>query len=74
MLGFYVSPTAKVIRRRDLGLKSQPKDWRSPGSNSRLLDWKASNLTTTLLRLLNKDVDDPHSGRVGGQPLCFFVT
>ena len=34
----YVSPTAKVIRRRDLGLKSHPKDWRSPGSNSRPLD------------------------------------
>ena len=31
VLGFYVSPTAKVIRRRDLGLKSHPKDWRSPG-------------------------------------------
>ena len=29
-LGFYVTPTAKVIRRRDLGLKSHPKDWRSP--------------------------------------------
>ena len=26
MLGFYVQPTAKVIRRRDLGLKSHPKD------------------------------------------------
>ena len=26
MLGFYVSPIAKVIRRRDLGLKSHPKD------------------------------------------------
>ena len=26
VLGFYVSPTAKVIRRRDLGLKSHPKD------------------------------------------------
>ena len=33
VLGFYVPPTAKVIRRRDLGLKSHPKDWRSPGSN-----------------------------------------
>ena len=38
VLGFYVSQTAKVIRRRDLGLKSHPKDWRSPGSNSRPLD------------------------------------
>ena len=27
VLGFYVSPTAKVIRRRDLGLKYHPKDW-----------------------------------------------
>ena len=27
VLGFYVSPTAKGIRRRDLGLKSHPKDW-----------------------------------------------
>ena len=26
MLGFYVPPTAKVIWRRDLGLKSHPKD------------------------------------------------
>ena len=25
-LGFYVPPTAKVIRRRDLGLKSHRKD------------------------------------------------
>ena len=33
VLGFYVPPTAKVIWRRDLGLKSHPKDWRSPGSN-----------------------------------------
>ena len=30
VLGFYVPPTAKVIRRWDLGLKSHPKDWRSP--------------------------------------------
>ena len=33
VLGFYVPPTAKVILRWDLGLKSLPKDWRSPGSN-----------------------------------------
>ena len=26
VLWFYVPPTAKVIRRRDLGLKSHPKD------------------------------------------------
>ena len=31
----YVPPTAKVIRRRDLGSKSHPKDWRSPGLNSK---------------------------------------
>ena len=38
VLGFYVVPTAKIIQRRLLGLKSHPKDWRSPGSNSRPLD------------------------------------
>ena len=38
VLGFYVSPTAKVIRRWDLDLKSDPKDRRSPESNLRLLD------------------------------------
>ena len=27
VLGFYVSPTANVKRRRDLGLKSHPKDF-----------------------------------------------
>ena len=52
VLGFYVPPTAKVIRRRDLGLKSHPKDWRSPGSISRHLVYKASSLTTTPRRLL----------------------
>ena len=52
MLWFLVPPTAKVIRRRDLGLKSHPKDWRSPGSNSRPLVYKASSLTTTPRRLL----------------------
>ena len=30
MLWFYVPPTAKVIWRRDLDLKSHPKDWSSP--------------------------------------------
>ena len=54
MLGFYVPPTAKVIRRRDLGLKSHPKDWRSPGSNSRPLVYKASSFTTTPRRLLGR--------------------
>ena len=38
VLEFYVLPTVKVIRRPDLGLKSHPKDWRSPGSNSKPLD------------------------------------
>ena len=52
MLGFYVPPTAKVIRRRDLGLKSHPIDWRSPGSNSRPLVYKAGGLTTIPWRLL----------------------
>ena len=32
---FYVLPTAKVIWRQDLGLKTHPKVWRSPGSNPR---------------------------------------
>ena len=26
VFGFYVPPTGEVIRRRDLGLKSHPKD------------------------------------------------
>ena len=43
VLRLYVSSTAKVIRRRDLGLKSRPKDWRSPGSNSRHMDKKVSS-------------------------------
>ena len=34
MLRFYVPPTAKVIRRRDIGLKSHPKDWRTRGYDS----------------------------------------
>ena len=52
VLWFYVPSTAKVIQRRDLGLKSHPKDWRSPGSNSGPLVYKASSLTTTPRRLL----------------------
>ena len=62
VLGFYVPPTAKVIRRRDLGLKSHPKDWRSPGSNSRPLVYKAGSLTARPQRLRITDsvqgVDD----------------
>ena len=53
VLGFYVPPTAKVIRRRDLGLKSHPKDLRSPRSNTRPLVYKAISLTTTPRRLLD---------------------
>ena len=56
VLGFYVPPTAKVIRRRVLGLKSLSKDWRSPGSNSQPLVYKASSLTTTPRRLLVSSV------------------
>ena len=51
VLGFYVPPTAKVIWRRDLGLKSHPKDWRSPGSNSGPLVYKAGSLTARPRRL-----------------------
>ena len=42
MLGFYIPPTAKVIQRRDHGLKSHQEDWRSPGSNSRPLVYKST--------------------------------
>ena len=52
VLGFYVPPTAKVIQRRDLGLKSHPKDWRSSGSNSGPLVYKACSLTARPRRLL----------------------
>ena len=31
VLGFYVPATAKVIRRRGLGLKSHPKDYTTKG-------------------------------------------
>ena len=51
VLGFYVPPTAKVIQRRDLGLKSHLKDWRSPGSNSQPLVYKADSLTARPRRL-----------------------
>ena len=43
VLRFYVPSTAKVIRRRDLGLKSHPKDLRGPVLNSRPLVYKASS-------------------------------
>ena len=57
VLGFYVPPTAKVIRRRYLGLKSHPKDWRSPGSISGPLVYKAGSLTARPLRLLIVGID-----------------
>ena len=56
VLEFYVPPTAKVIRRRDLGLKFHPKDWRSPGSNSRPLVYKADSLTARPRRLLYSNI------------------
>ena len=34
-----------VLRRRDLGFKSHPKDWRRPGSNFRPLIYKASSFS-----------------------------
>ena len=52
VLEFYLPQTSKVIRRRDLGLKSHPKDWRRLGSNSRPQVYKVSSLTTTPWRLL----------------------
>ena len=54
VLGFYVPPTDKVIRRRGLGLNTHPKDWRSWGSNSRPLVYKASSFT--MLLKLNKNI------------------
>ena len=33
VIGFYFPQTAKVMQRRDLSLKSYPKDWKSPESN-----------------------------------------
>ena len=43
--------TSKVIQRRDLCLKTHPKVWRSPGSNSQSLVYEASSLTTKPRRL-----------------------
>ena len=59
VLGFYVPPTAKVIRRRDLGLKSHSKDWRSPGSNSGPLVYKAGSLTARPRRLPTQNFTSP---------------
>ena len=81
VLGFNVQPTTtcNVIRRRELGLKSHLKDWRSPVSNVRTLCYKASSFTTTPGRLLslhmshfickNKDADQLRDLR-----LCFCNT
>ena len=54
VLVFNVPPTAKVIWRRGHGLKSHPTDWRSRESNLRPLVYKASGLSTTPQRLLQK--------------------
>ena len=47
---FYIPLTARSYRDVDLGLKSHMKDWRSLGSNSWPLGYKASSITTTPLR------------------------
>ena len=55
VLGFYIPPTAKVIRRQDLGLKSHPKDWRSPGSIEKMLSLNFLNMMTHELALDNTE-------------------
>ena len=50
-LGFYV-PLNRSYGDGTSVYKSHPKDWRSPGSNSRPLVYKASSLTTRPRRLL----------------------
>ena len=62
VLWFYVPPTAKVIRRWDLGLKSHPKDWRGPRSNSGPLVYKAGSLTDWPRRLLGHMVQEGIKG------------
>ena len=52
VFGFYVPPTAKVILRRGLRLKSSAKCWRSLESSPRQLVYKANSFTTIPLRLL----------------------
>ena len=74
VLGFYVPPTAKVIRRQDLGLKSHPKDWRSPGSNSGPLVYKAGSLTARPRRLLRKKRDCLNCIAKTKVLICFVVT
>ena len=59
MLGLYVPPTAKVIRRGDLSIKSHPKDWRSLGSISQpLLDGRVY-LETACIRTLQTELPCP---------------
>ena len=41
MLGYFVSPTANVIRRQNIVSVSLSKDWRSPESNSRPVSLQA---------------------------------
>ena len=72
VLGFYVPPTVKVIRRRDLGLKSHSKDWRSPGSNSGPLVYKAGSLTARPRRLLAHDVEATFPFPICWQHIEFF--
>ena len=73
VLGFYVPPTAKVIRRRDLGLKSHPKDWRSPGSNPRPLVYKAGSLTARPQRLLYSLRERLRTHKVFTKDQCFYL-
>ena len=54
VIGFNVPSTAKVIRRRDPGFKSHPKDWRCPGSSLLPLVYKTSSFTNTPRRFLAK--------------------
>ena len=51
VLGYNVLPTAQVIRRLDLDLKSHPKDWKKLWSNPRTLVYKANTLITKSQRL-----------------------
>ena len=46
--GFYVPPTAKVIRRRGLGLKSHPEDF----FDGKIESWDKSKLTFLALQHL----------------------
>ena len=56
MLGFYVSPTAKVIRRRDLGFKVSSERLEEPGIERTTpgLEGKWLNHYTTEARTVRK--------------------